>query len=58
MIKEIHYPEITAKTVIKNENEHIQKHWMGGCFYEAKGGGLLNYLFKEVSEGGKWIVRI
>lgn len=55
MIQEIRYPGTVAKVVIKNENEHIQKHWMGGCFYEAKGGGLLNYLYANVPNGGKWI---
>lgn len=55
MIQEIRYPHITAKVVVKDENEHIQRHWLGGCFYEAKANGLLNYLKANVDVGGKWI---
>lgn len=55
MIREIRYPHQTSKVVIKDKDEHIQKHWMLGSFYEAKANGLLNYLYLNVEKGGKWI---
>jgi len=29
---------------IRDPEEHIQKHWLAGCFYESRGGGLLPYI--------------
>lgn len=55
MIVDVKYPSATVKAIIKDDKEHIQKHWVLGSFYEAKGGGLLNYLYKHVDTGGKWI---
>lgn len=55
MIKQISYPTGGARVVIKNDKEFQQMHWLGGCFYEARRGGILNYLFAQVPKGGKWI---
>lgn len=51
----ITYPTGSAKVLIKDEKEFIQRHWIGGCFYEAKRGGMMNYLYRNVPRGGKWI---
>ena len=55
MKKIINYLGTEVEVQIKNENEFIQKHWIGGCFYEAKGGGLLNWINAFVPKGGKFI---
>lgn len=34
-----------AEFIIKNENEHIQKHWLSGMFYETQRNGLLNVIY-------------
>lgn len=55
MIKQISYPSGGARVHIKDEKEFQQRHWIGGCFYEAKRGGILNYLYANLPKGGKWI---
>ena len=33
-----------SKFIVKDKNEHIQKHWVAGNYYEASKIGLLSYL--------------
>jgi len=54
MIKEIKYGTLSANVHIKDPNEHIQKHWMLGNFYEASRNGVLNHIFLN-QKVGKWI---
>lgn len=36
-----------VKLIVKDANEHQQKCWMNGNFYEAQGGGLLSYMMQN-----------
>lgn len=54
MIKEIKYLEHTVKALIKDPNEHIQKHWASGSFYEVQRNGLLNYMYIHYKGGVFW----
>lgn len=47
MIKEIILDGKKVKFIIKDKSEHIQKHWMGGGFYEAHRNGLLAYMYQR-----------
>lgn len=40
-----------CKFVVKDPNDHIQKHWLAGNFYEAHGNGLLAYLNRNGYKG-------
>lgn len=40
-----------AKFEVKDLNEHIQRHWVAGNFYEAHGNGLLAYLKRNNYSG-------
>lgn len=44
MEKTLNFHGKTAKVIIKDPNEHIQKFWAQGIFYEAHRKGLLNYI--------------
>lgn len=37
----------TAKVIIKDPTEHIQKHWAAGTFYEASKIGMLPYIYRH-----------
>ena len=41
------YENTQVQCVIKNENEHQQRHWVHGNFYETQRGGLLNWVYKQ-----------
>ena len=41
------YENKQVQCVIKNENEHQQRHWVHGNFYETQRGGLLNWVYKQ-----------
>ena len=44
-----------TKAIIKDPDDHIQKKWMHGNYYEAQGGGMMNYVFKHEPFRGKYI---
>lgn len=41
------YDNKQVKCIIKDPNEHQQKHWVHGNFYETHRGGLLNWVYKQ-----------
>lgn len=41
------YENKQVHCVIKNENEHQQRQWVHGNFYETQRGGLLNWVYKQ-----------
>lgn len=41
------YDNKQVKCIIKDPNEHQQKHWVNGKFYETSSGGLLNWVYKK-----------
>ncbi len=43
--KEISYGGKTAKVLITDPNDHIQKRWVQGNFYECQRNGLLPYIY-------------
>jgi FkbM family methyltransferase len=45
MKKTVTYLDKSAKFEIRNETEHIQRHWMAGNFYETQRNGVLNYCY-------------
>ena len=52
---ELNYLDHIAVVSVKNENEHIQKHWIKGQFYETQRNGMLNYIYQNEPKGGKYI---
>ena len=45
MIKTLEWPDRPSSTVeVRDPNEHIQKHWMLGAYYEANRNGMLRYI--------------
>jgi len=55
MISTLIYKDTKTQVVIKDEAEHIQKHWIGGRFYETQRNGLLNHIYQTELKGGKYI---
>ena len=55
MKKELKYLDNTATVEIRNADEHIQKHWVLGQFYETQRNGMLNYIYANEPKGGKFI---
>lgn len=55
MEKKLLYDGTETHVIVKNENEHIQKYWMAGRFYETQRNGLLNYIYLNEKKGGKFI---
>lgn len=53
MIKELKYLDHVVKVNITNENDHIQKKWMLGNFYEVQRNGMLNHIYHN-QKPGKW----
>ena len=47
MIKELTLDNKKVKFIVKDTSEHIQKHWLGGGFYEAHSNGLLAYMYQR-----------
>jgi FkbM family methyltransferase len=39
----------TCSFVITNENDHIQKHWINGAFYESHENGMLSYMIDNIN---------
>ena len=55
MIKNIKFNGKSARVLVKNPKEHIQKHWMAGNFYEAHKSGLLVEIYRREKKGGTFI---
>jgi len=55
MEKKLIYDGTVTKAIVKNENEHIQKNWMVGRFYETQRNGMLNVIYESEKKGGKFI---
>ena len=55
MIVDLNYLATSTKAVIKNPNDHIQKKWSIGNYYEAQRNGMLNFIFATENKGGKFI---
>lgn len=53
MIKELKYLDHSVHVAVANPNEHIQKHWMLGSFYEVNRNGMLNHIYQN-QKPGKW----
>jgi FkbM family methyltransferase len=53
MIKKLNYQDKSVEVIIRNPNEHIQKHWMLGSFYEVNRNGMLNHI-AQFQKPGKW----
>src|SRR3989304_890946 len=53
MIKKLTYQDKSVEVIIRNPNEHIQKHWMLGSFYEVNRNGMLNHI-AQFQKPGKW----
>src|SRR3972149_7078986 len=53
MIKKLTYQDKSVEVIIRNPNEHIQKHWMLGSFYEGNRNGMLNHI-AQFQKPGKW----
>lgn len=51
----VKYNDISARVVIKNPQEHLQKCWVRGVFYESHSGGMLNEVYKREKKGGKYV---
>jgi len=49
MIKTIRLDNKRVKFLIKDKDEHIQKHWIAGAFYEANKNGMLSYMLNNRS---------
>lgn len=55
MKKELNFLEKKAFVKVKDENDHIQKKWAMGNYYEVHRNGLLNYIFATEKKGGKFV---
>ena len=55
MIKIIRFNETETIVEVFNANEHLQKHWVQGAFYEAHKNGLLNWAYTKIPHNGIYI---
>lgn len=54
MKKRINYLGKGVYVLVRDEHEHMQKHWMLGTFYETQRNGMLNYIYQHY-QGGVFI---
>jgi len=54
MIKTLSALGKDVQVEVRNENEHIQKYWMNGNFYETQRNGLLNHIGANEKKRGKF----
>jgi len=55
MRKKLKFFGNSVRVEITSPNNHIQKHWLAGNFYEVSRHGLLNYIFAMEKRGLKII---
>jgi len=51
----LHFDGVEVNAIVKNDKEHMQKHWTHGNFYEVQRNGLLSYIYATEKKGGKII---
>lgn len=51
----ISYLRHTANVIINDPQEHCQKHWAAGNFYECHANGLLTWAFNNMPHAGIYI---
>ena len=54
MTQKVHAHGKTVEFEVRNPQEHIQKNWMVGNFYETQRNGLLNHIANNEDHGGKY----
>lgn len=53
MTKTLTYLDKSVQVIIKNPDDHIQKKWAVGNFYETQRNGMLNHIYQN-QKPGKW----